>query len=231
MDEPSGVGVIDKAVTVLAALAQAPRTLAELVEATGLSRPTAHRLAIALEHHGLVGRTDGRFALGPRIGEWASPHLLWGTEDAVRALRDATGESAQVFRRAGDERVCVAAAEPTSGLRDTVPVGARLSMRAGSAAQVLCAWLDDASRAPLLRGAAFDAAVLADVRERGWAHSVGQREPGVASLAAPVTDADGNVVAALSISGPIERLAKPTAALRRTVLRTAAELSAMQTSA
>ncbi|MDU5963306.1 MAG: helix-turn-helix domain-containing protein, partial [Dermabacter sp.] len=50
MEEGSGVGVIDKAATVLGALEAGPATLATLVSTTGLARPTAHRLAVALEH-------------------------------------------------------------------------------------------------------------------------------------------------------------------------------------
>ena len=67
MDNSSGVGVLDKAALVLAALESGPATLAGLVAGTGLARPTAHRLAVALEHHRLVARDmQGRFVLGPR---------------------------------------------------------------------------------------------------------------------------------------------------------------------
>ena len=73
MDNSSGVGVLDKAALVLSALETGPTTLAGLVAATGLARPTAHRLAVALEHHRLVSRDlQGRFILGPRLGELAS---------------------------------------------------------------------------------------------------------------------------------------------------------------
>ena len=70
MDNSSGVGVLDKAALVLAALESGPATLAGLVAGTGLARPTAHRLAVALEHHRLVARDmQGRFVLGPRLAE------------------------------------------------------------------------------------------------------------------------------------------------------------------
>ena len=70
MDNSSGVGVLDKAVLVLNALEAGPASLAQLVQATGLARPTAHRLAVALEHHRIVSRdTQGRFVLGPRLSE------------------------------------------------------------------------------------------------------------------------------------------------------------------
>ena len=70
MDSSSGVGVLDKAALVLTALESGPATLAGLVAGTGLARPTAHRLAVALEHHRLVARDmQGRFVLGPRLAE------------------------------------------------------------------------------------------------------------------------------------------------------------------
>lgn len=213
MRQHSGIGVLDKAVGILDALADAPASLAELVETTGLPRATAHRLAVALEVHRLVGRdTDGRFVLGPRLGELAAalPDPLLSAAGPVLAwVRDECGESAQLYRRDGDVRVCVAAAERASGLRTTVPLGARLPLTAGSGAQVLCAWLDAATLDDLLPRAAFSERALAEVRKRGWAQSVAQREAGVASVSAPVrAPHNGDVIAAISISGPIERLGR-----------------------
>ena len=138
MDNSSGVGVIDKAAQVLDALEAGPTTLAQLVAATGLARPTVHRLALALVHHRLVSRDiQGRFVLGSRLVELASAagedRLIASAGPVLIQLRDATGESAQIFRRQGDWRVCVASAERPIGLRDTIPVGTQLSMKAGSA--------------------------------------------------------------------------------------------------
>ena len=124
------------------------------------------------------------------------------------ALRDHTNESAQLFRRQGEHRVCVSAAERPVGLRDSIPVGATLSMGAGSAAQVLLAWEEPDRLHRGLQGAAFTATALSGVRRRGWAQSVGEREPGVASVSAPVRSPSGRVIAAVSISGPIERLSR-----------------------
>ena len=206
MDTVSGIGVLDKAVSVLDAVEGGPRTLAGLVEATGLSRATAHRLAVALEAHRLLARdAAGRFVLGPRLTGLDLPALA---RPALEALRDATGESAQLYRRQGGVRVCVAAAERPAGLRDTVPVGAALTMSAGSAAQVLLAWEDPERLYRDLHGARFSAQALAAVRRRGWAQSVAEREPGVASVSAPVRGPGGRVVAALSVSGPIGRLGR-----------------------
>jgi len=221
MEQGSGVGVLDKAVTVLVALERGPAALAELVERSGLARPTAYRIAVALEHHRLVSRDpQGRFVLGPRMAELAGhrradPLELAATQVLSR-LRDVTGESTQLYRRDGDVRRCVAAAERPSGLRDTVPVGAELPMTAGSAAQVLLAWDDPADAADLAGRARFSPAVLTTVRRRGWAASVAEREAGVASVSAPVFDVHGAVVAAVSVSGPIDRLTRQPGRLHAT---------------
>lgn len=213
MDKSSGVGVLDKAAIVLSALEAGPSTLAQLVASTGLARPTAHRLAVALEHHRLVARDmQGRFVLGPRLVELASAagedRLLAAAGPVLGALRDHTNESAQLFRRQGDQRICVAAADRPVGLRDSIPVGATLSMQAGSAAQILLAWEEPERLHKGLQGAKFTATMLSAVRRRGWAQSVGEREAGVASVSAPVRNPAGKVIAAVSISGPIERVSR-----------------------
>lgn len=209
----SGVGVLDKAAHILDCLEAGPASLSQLVEATGLARPTAHRLAVALTHHRLVARDiQGRFTLGPRLGELASAsgedRLIAASGPVLNMLRNTTGESSQIFRRQGDWRVCVASAERPIGLRDTIPVGTQLSMKAGSAAQVLTAWEDHSRLVEGLRNARFTATMLAAVRRRGWAQSVGERERGTASVSAPVRSPSGKVIAAVSISGPIERLTR-----------------------
>jgi len=188
----SGVGVLDKAVTILMALERQPLGLGGLVAATGISRPTAHRLACALEAHGLVRRDDdGRFALGMRLvalGHAASGDLdmVEAARPALERLRDETGESVQLYVRDGDRRVCTLSLESPHGLRTIVPLGAALPIEVGSAGKVLRG----------MTGA------------KGWAESVGEREEGVASVSAPVIDVAGEIVAAVSVSGPIHRTTK-----------------------
>ncbi|SHM30435.1 transcriptional regulator, IclR family [Cryptosporangium aurantiacum] len=207
----SGVGVLDKAVAILEATVDGA-SLAELVERSGLPRATAHRLAQALEAHRLLVRDEaGRWRPGPRLAELANAApdaLLTAAAPVLAQLRDGTGESTQLYLRRADERICVAAAERSSGLRDTVPVGTALPITAGSGAQVLLAWEPPESVLPLLPRCRFSGRTLAEVRRRGWASSVAEREPGVASVSAPVRDRQGRVIAAISISGPIERLGR-----------------------
>src|ERR1700732_2428631 len=210
MRQDSGIGVLDKAVGVLDTVADSPCGLAELCERTGLPRATAHRLAAGLEVHRLLARDgDGRWRLGPGgggvPGQRHDPLLAAGAAVLPR-LREITGESVQLYRREGTSRVCVSAMEPPAGLRDTVPVGARLPMTAGSGAKVLLAYSDAATQQAVLPSAKFTERTLAEVRRRGWAQSAAEREPGVASVSAPVRDGRGNVIAGVSVSGPIDRI-------------------------
>jgi DNA-binding IclR family transcriptional regulator len=132
MNNSSGVGVLDKTISVLSALESGPASLAQLVKATGLARPTAHRIAVALETHRMLARD----------------------------------------------------------------------------AQVLLAWEEGGRMHRGLRGAKFSATTLAQVRRRGWAATAAEREPGVASVSAPVRGPGGRILAAVSVSGPIERLTR-----------------------
>jgi DNA-binding IclR family transcriptional regulator len=188
------VGVLDKAMTILEAVADEPLALAGLIDATGLPRATAHRLALAMERHGLVGRDgQGRFEPGARLVDLAhaattgTGRLARAAHPVLTMLRDSTGESTQLYVRRADTRVCLLSLESPHSLRTIVPVGAALPMHVGSAAKVL-------------RGDP-------DTRERGWAQSVEERERGVASVSAPV-EVDGNVIAAVSVSGPVERTSR-----------------------
>jgi DNA-binding IclR family transcriptional regulator len=219
--------VLDKSMAVLRAAAESPCGLAELCERTKLPRATAHRLAVGLETHRLLRRgPDGRWRPGPGLAELAAgatDPLLDAAALVLPRLRDITGESVQIYRRDGMNRICVAAAEPPSGLRDTVPVGSRLPMTAGSGAKVLAAWADPGTQRAVLAEAAFGERALLDVRRRGWAQSVAEREAGVASVSAPVRDSAGTVIAAISVSGPVERIGRRPGARWAADLLAAAE--------
>ncbi|HPE10887.1 MAG: IclR family transcriptional regulator [Actinobacteria bacterium] len=204
MEKANTVGTLVKAGAILDALEVGPQDLNDLSVLTGQPRATCHRLASALVGLRWVDKDDsGRYTIGPRLHELSAAssgdRLRTVALPTLRRLRDDTGESAQIYRRKGNRRLCVASVEPATGLRDTVPEGAVLTMSAGSAAQVLAAWSDGPS--------AFDAKALNAVRNRGWADSVAERESGVASVSAPVLSG-GRVIAAVSISGPIDRLTK-----------------------
>lgn len=193
MESVSNVGVLDKAVAVLRALQRdGPSGLADLQAATGLPRATAHRLAGALERHGLVRRdAGGRFCLGlALVGLGHAAAAGFPLADLARptltALRDETGESVQLFVRERDGRRCLVSLQSAHGLRWIVPEGALLPLAVGSAGRVLSGQLGP----------------------DGWVESVEEREAGVASVSAPVCDDTGRLLAAISVSGPVERLSR-----------------------
>jgi DNA-binding IclR family transcriptional regulator len=191
-------GVVDRVVAILDALEPGPAALSSLVAATGLPRATAHRLAVALGRHGLVSRDeDGRFVLGLRLialGQAAADArpLRMLARQALEELRDQTGESVQLYvlepADGGQERRCILSLQSPHGLRWIVPEGALLPLERGSAGHVL--------------------AGTAPATGPGWVASVEEREPGVASVSAPVRAPDGTVLAAVSVSGPVERLSR-----------------------
>src|SRR4051812_47648721 len=168
-----------------------PRNLGELVAATGLPRATAHRLAHALQAHGLaVLGTDDRWRLGPRLAELAAVTaddrdfertLMDAARPSLEWLREETGESVQLYVAREGARVCLLALDSPHSLRTIVRVGSSLPLDRGSAGKVL-------SGAP-------------DAARKGWAQSVEERERGVASVSAPVCR-DGRIMAAVSVSGP-----------------------------
>jgi DNA-binding IclR family transcriptional regulator len=200
MDSVSGVGVLDKAVALIRAVAEAPLDLAGLQAVSGLPRATTHRLAQALELHGILRRdSQGRFDLGGAVialGRVALDRfpLAELSRPILRELRDSTGESVQLFVREDGSmgrtgvsgRRCVLSLQSAHGLRWILPEGSLLPLEVGSAGRVLSG----------------------EPRSSGWVQSVEEREPGVASVSAPVRDARGEITAAVSVSGPVERLSR-----------------------
>ncbi len=191
MDIVSGVGVLDKAMEILgAARANGPLSLLDIQQLTGQPRATAHRLSVALETHGLLRREgDGRFMLGLALIAFgdaaaASFPLSVAARPILEALRNETGEGVQLYVREGALRRCIVSLQSPHGLRWIVPEGAVLPLERGSAGHAL----------------------TGDGARGAWVESIEERESGVAGVSAAVTDRRGAIVAAVSVSGPLERM-------------------------
>ncbi|MBV7295180.1 IclR family transcriptional regulator [Corynebacterium sp. TAE3-ERU12] len=206
----SGIKVLDRSVLILTTVADGACTLTELCERTDLPRATAHRLATALEVHRLVARTpDGRWTTGPGLAALTpvtSDLLADAAAHVLPRLMELTGESVQIYRLTGDTRTCIASLEPPTGLRNTVPVGSRMPLTAGSAGRVFLAFGPHGLAERFLAESEYTEADLAQTRRDGWAESIGERDPALASVSAPVRNSVGEMEAVLSISGPVERL-------------------------
>ena len=201
----SGVGVLDKAMYVLDVVGyRQPIAFSDLVEEIGIPKTTAHRLVIALETHSFLSRDElGRIVTGSRF---STATLAQVALPIMERLTSDTGESTQLFVRRGEQRLCVASVESSAELRTSLPAGALLPINRGSAGKVLLE--------------------LADVVRRGRAESVGERAAGVASVSVPIHD-KATIVAALCLSGPIERLGpSPGRRFGREVVAAAREIEA-----
>ncbi|MFJ7205906.1 IclR family transcriptional regulator [Streptomyces sp. NPDC098789] len=226
----SGVGVLDKASALLAIVEDGPATLAELVTISGLTRPTAHRIAQALERLDLLTRDHcGRYLLGTRLGNIAvevkRDRLLGAALPVLTDLAALTGLDARIFRRRGEHQVCVATSVDPFCLTDCLPVGTARPAKAGAASQVLLAWEEPEELYEGLRGARFTAAQLALVRRRGWAHGPDAAVPEAVSIAVPVRADENLVVCALVLTGKRPRMPiEPNRALLGAVIDAASRL-------
>ena len=207
----AGTRTVERALTLLTAVAEDGGTLSQLARAAELSPSTASRLLATLAGQELVRRDEhGRYHAGDRLRplaaaslrddplyELAGPHL-----DALAAE---TGETANLAVAADEERIVY--------LRQVA--SRRLVQTAG--------W---AGRTIPRRGTALGAALRGAVGQRGYAARTGAVEPEVTSIAAPVYGADGEIAGALSVLAPSYRTSPQRIdACGRAVARHAAELS------
>jgi DNA-binding IclR family transcriptional regulator len=197
-------------------------TLTEVANATGMPLTTTQRLLKSLVAEEFMAQPDHRYRLGLALIGWASAARRGLTVvDAARlrmeGLRDSSDETVTLLVREGLQRVCVAAAPSRQVISQRSEPGEIHPLQAGSPSKVLLAWDAAATSEVLARGLvsltsrtitdpAEFAADLAKVRERGWAISFSENAEGVASIAAPVRDSTGVVIAALCLGGPTTRV-------------------------
>ncbi|MDT0136156.1 IclR family transcriptional regulator [Acidovorax sp. PRC11] len=217
-----GVTAVTRALQVLAAfgVGESHLSLAELSRRCVLHKTTVLRLARTLAQSGyLVQREDGDWRLGPAAG-WLGARYQAGfdvqnvLEPALRALTQATGESAAFYVREGEVRTCLVRVEGPQALRHHARMGEGLPLDKGSPGRVILAF----SGAP---GAEYER-----IRQRGYYWSIGEREQGVATVSAPVFGMHWRLLGSVCISGPASRLqAEKLEALAQTVVAAANQLS------
>lgn len=194
-------------------------TAAEVAERLDMNRTTAWRYLHTLASTGLVRDiTDGRFGLGPRTVSLAEAYTRqWGELEtiagaAIVRLRDAVGETAALHLRQGSSRVVVRQVESRHELHRTYrELGQPISLLTGAPSHAILAALSEQERETFL-GTVTEASrdeirrVVAETVRRGYARTHGSRVPGVASVAAAVRDPVGEVIAAVNVTGPEDRL-------------------------
>ncbi|WP_460696397.1 IclR family transcriptional regulator [Nocardia thraciensis] len=203
-------------------LARPSMTLGEIQQATGFPTSTVQRLVTNMVAQGLLDRVGDQIRIGLRMSYWAATavkglDLLSIANPVLREIRDRTGETACLFRAEHGFRVCVAIAETRHALRRDMYVGKIIPLYAGSAGRILLAWNSElvesvlsAPLEPLTEGTVTSPdelrALVAQAKADGYAITTGEREDSASGLSAPVFDASGDVVAAVTISGPTIRM-------------------------
>ncbi|WP_172652203.1 IclR family transcriptional regulator [Rhodococcus opacus] len=185
----TGVGVLARAVAILDVVESSPMGASDLARELDLSLSTTYRLATDMVKHGLLRKDEeGRFYLGQRFVTTVLSDLAI---PALRELSEATGESAQLWVRRGESRLCAASVDSQHELRVALPVGTLVPLPQGSSGHVLSGdWEADP-----------------EAVKSGWWVSVSERTPGSASISAPVRR-HGEIVAAVCVSGPEGRMGK-----------------------
>lgn len=221
------VAAIERAADVLFLFArnEAPTLgVTEIASELGISKAVVHRILSSLRDRDLVTVHEERrrYSLGPAVLVLADAYRD-GLDDravaaaALRRLSESTGETATMSVLSDGRRVYVDQVTPPVEVKMTVQVGSSYPLHAGSSSKAFLAFLPSEARTAVLEGgleAVTEATItsrealeadLEAIRKRGYAVSLGEREPGAGSVAAPVLDHTGAPVMVLSVCGPLER--------------------------
>lgn len=224
--ESSSTRSVERTLHILLALEEAgrPTGLTELSRATRLPKPTVQRLLSVLERYGFAEKWQGRYLLGTAVLPLAhafllSKELLRVTLPILQELAQVSEETASIFVRLGFHRIVVQRVDGLHPLRYALPTGQRLPLHVGASGKVLAAGIPESQLLPLLdrigeiRLATGDSlsreAFLTEldrVRRQGYAIGCNERMMGAVSVAAPIIDASGCTIAAVTVAGRSDRL-------------------------
>ena len=222
------VAAIERAVDVLFLFASEKRTLGvtEIANAIGLSKAVVHRILTSLRERDLLA-TDPetrRYTLGPAVLKLATAYrdqldIRTLALDEMRRLSSRTNETTTLSVRHGNRRVYVAQITPPREVKMTVPIGGSFPLHAGASSKALLAWLSEGETDLYLTENPLNAltlstivdkdqlrAELRQIRQQGFAASLGERHADAGSVAAPILDHNQTPVAVISVCGPLERL-------------------------
>lgn len=213
---------LERGLQILEAISDAGRelTISEIAREIGVSRSSAFRLVYTLRHMGFIEENNKSYSLGPRIlnlgfAYLSSQSIVDVARRDLEALRDATGICAHLSIRSGREVLYLECVQPRTGFLSNINVGTRVPAYASPAGWLLLAELSHAEITALFKDREFRVFTERTPRDQselamhitrsitdGYAISRGVLEAGGSSIAAPVIDKGGHVLAAVDISGP-----------------------------
>ncbi|WP_262379708.1 IclR family transcriptional regulator [Nonomuraea sp. PA05] len=243
------IASVERAMDVLLLFGRSSRPdlgVTEIATELDLTKAAVHRILTALRSRELIALdpVTRRYSLGHAaiaLGRayMARTDLRAMAGPELRRLSQQTAETVTLSVRRGDTRLYVDQAVPAQELRMEVSLGIPYPLHAGSSSKAILAFLRPEEVEAYLVRHQLDAltpktitepdklrAELATVRRRGYATSLGERQEGAASVAAPIFDHDGLVIAAVSVAGPATRFKPHLQEAAQPLLETAARLSA-----
>lgn len=242
------VAAVERAADVLMYFAGIDRSdsgITEIARDLGMAKAAVHRVLASLRSRDLItlDETTRRYTLGPaalRLGLTYLDRIDVARLAAAQLalLSQATNETATLSVRTGNTRVYVEQVTPLREVIMSVRLGVPYPLHAGASSKAFLAFLredevDAYLAGPLDRVTAATIVdqrrlrrQLAEIRKRGWAGSIGERQAGAASVAAPVFDHAGVPRAVVSVSGPADRFVRSKDAAARALLAVTRRLSA-----
>lgn len=219
-EEPDFVEALARGLNVIRSfsLSHLALSVSDVATATDLARPTARRLLITLEQLGYVRSNDGMYTLTPKVLELGMSYInAQGMWDVARphlvSLVSRTHESSSMSQLDGSDIVYTARVPVPKIIGLSVNIGTRFPAIATSMGHVLLSGLTSKELDAVLKTPSQSPVVprvklsrkeldssLAEVRTRGWALSDERLSFGIRSIAAPVTDGDGAIVAAVNVT-------------------------------
>lgn len=243
----SGVPILNRALRVLDHLRQSPlgQSLTEIARALGFPKNTVHRILNTLAAHDYVRRDNARlYTLSRKMASLAYDSaqdrgLLENSLDVMRRLRDATQETTVISILDRNEGLVLEQVQSSHPFRFVCDPGTRQTLHTSASTKAILAFLPEAEREAALERITFRRLtantltsrpqfdkVLGSVRQTGYAVDGGEALDGVHCVAAPIFNHQGFPVAALTITGPAERVpASAFAGIGKLVKAHAAEIS------
>jgi DNA-binding IclR family transcriptional regulator len=213
---PGGIRLID-----IATLLDAPRS-------------SIHSLLKGLLLVGYLEEVDGRYVIGKGLLALLAPHqtswLVDLAQDELIRLSREVGETTLLGVAMGNSIVYIFQAESSQSIRYTAKIGERRPMYPTSIGKLFLAAMDERALNAFFRSAGnLDRSTvlteLAQVREEGTAYNREETVKGVTAAAAPIYGPDGSVLAAVSVVGPVYRMADELPRMARSVAATAAKVT------
>ena len=223
-ETPGGTEAADRVADVLLMFARSdsPLGVSKIARSLDLSKAVVHRILQSLVSRSLVqvvpggsAYTLGPAAMGLSARAFSQVDVRSVASPILRHLRDVTRETTTLSVLVGNERIYLDQFESPEEVKMVVEIGPRYPLHSGASSRAFLAYLpesliDDALRHLRTRSDVDEDTYrknLIEIRERGYATSLNERNTGAASVAAAFFDAAGNVMGSISSSGPAFRYA------------------------